>query len=63
MQKLCDQHANHEGRMDRMEKDIGNQYHKMDEMATKLNLILGAVILSPFLVAVFTLFFHMSKVK
>jgi len=52
---MCDQHSGHEGRIQSLEKDRNIQGKKQDDMATKLNLILGAVILSPFLVAVFTL--------
>lgn len=52
---FCEEHSHHEGRLDRMERDMESHRKKMDQMSTKLNLILGAVLLSPFLVTAFTL--------
>jgi len=55
MSEYCDDHTNCKGKITRLEKDSAHQWKKLDLMATKLNFILGGIILSPFIVAVLTL--------
>jgi hypothetical protein len=55
MSPHCANHNDLLGRVRRMEKrqDVGER--KFDSLATKLNLILGGIIISPFIVTVLTL--------
>jgi len=53
--KYCDEHKDCVGRISRLERDTQCQWSKMDKIATKLNIILGGIIISPFIVALITL--------
>ncbi len=52
---MCDQHSGHEGRICSLEKDRRIHGTKLDDVSKKLNMVLGAVVLSPFLVALLVL--------
>lgn len=51
----CLSHKSIVERLDRVEKDLEKQQEKDESMATKLNLILGGIFISPFIVALLTL--------
>ena len=55
MTDFCNDHTNCVGRIERLERESEHQWKKLDSMATKMNLILGGIIISPFIVAVLTL--------
>ena len=55
MVDYCDEHSKCDNRISRLEKDSLAQWEKLDNITTKLNLILGGIIISPFIVALITL--------
>ncbi len=52
MNAYCDDHTNCKTQLKRLEADAIHQWKKLDAMSVKLNLILGGIIISPFLVSV-----------
>jgi hypothetical protein len=56
----CVDHQRCEDRVVRLEESDKTQWDKIDSITTRLNLILGGVIISPFIIAVITL---LIKVK
>ena len=51
----CDEHKEYNSRIKRLEQNDNNHDALIKEITMKLNLILGGIILSPFLVTVFIL--------
>ena len=51
----CDEHKEYNSRIKRLEQNDLNHDALIKEITMKLNLILGGIILSPFLVTVFLL--------
>jgi len=58
---FCIDHSDCTGRIKRLEKEQINQWKKLDDIATKLNLVLGGIIISPFIVTVLILLIKAQK--
>lgn len=59
--EFCKDHSDCLSRINRLEKNDSVQWKKLDAISTKLNLIIGGIILSPFIVALITLLTLYSK--
>ena len=55
MDNFCEDHGSCETRITHLECRLGKHDKKIDTINTKLNFIIGGVIVSPFIVAVLTL--------
>jgi len=61
MQELCKDHESHVIRIQKLESAVAEQWEKLDAIAAKLNLILGGIIISPFVIALITLLINLPK--
>lgn len=52
---FCDDHARCDERISRLEKNDEYQWKRLNSISSKLNLILGGIMISPFIVALITL--------
>lgn len=55
MDEFCNEHSNCSGRIERLEQGQSHQWKKLDNISTKLNIILGGILIAPFLISVFML--------
>ena len=63
MKEYCGDHTDCVGRIGRLEKTTDDQWQKLEQISTKLNLIIGGIIISPFIVSLIMLLMSPSIVR